>query len=49
MGSLEGTLQYYHHATPEEPGLSWGSPLHGNGTEGFLLKNLYCLEGLISN
>ena len=25
IGSLEGTLQYYYHATPGEPaGFSWG-------------------------
>ena len=29
IGSLEGTLQYYHHATPGEPlqgspGVAWG-------------------------
>ena len=38
IGYLEGTLQYYHHATP-------GEPLQGDRTEGFFLKNLYCLEG----
>ena len=35
IGSLEGTLQYYHHVT------QW---LHGDSTGGFFLKNLYCLE-----
>ena len=38
-------LQYNHHATPGEPcfcRVLLG--LHGNCTEGFFLKNLYCLE-----
>ena len=44
IGSLEGTLQYRYHATLGEPLLLRlnGNRLHG--TEGFFLKNLYCLE-----
>ena len=41
ISSLEGTLQYNHHATPGEP-LQGSLGLHC--TEGFFLKNLYCLE-----
>ena len=36
IDSLKRTLQYYYHAAP--------LGLHGNSTEGFLLRNLYCLE-----
>ena len=40
IGSLKRTLQYYYHATPCRILLG----LHGISTEGFLLKNQYCLE-----
>ena len=42
LDMLEGTLQYYYHATLGEPRVLLG--LHGNSTEGFFLKILYCLE-----
>ena len=35
------TLQYNYHAAPETARVLLG--LHGNSTEGFLLKNLYCI------
>ena len=41
--SIEETLQYNHHATPGEP-CKVLLGLHGDCTEGFFLKNLYCLE-----
>ena len=44
IGSLKRTLQYNHHATPREPLLG----LHGDSTEGFLLKSLYWLERMLS-
>ena len=42
IGSVEGTLQYNYHVTPGEPRVLLG--LHGDCTERFFLKNLYCLE-----
>ena len=41
IGSLKITLQYNHHATP---GCRVLLGFCGDCTEGFLLKNLYCLE-----
>ena len=46
IGHIKRTLQYYYHATPGEPRVLLG--LHGDSTEGFLLKNLYCLECSVS-
>ena len=58
IGSSKRIIQYYYHATPGEPCTITMQPqenparvllgLHGKSTEGFLLKNLYCLECIIT-
>ena len=43
LNNIVRTLQYYYYATPGKP-CKGSLGLHGNSTEGFLLKNLLCLE-----
>ena len=44
--SFERTLQYYYHPASGNPAGGF-QELHGDSTQSFLLKNLYCLECMV--